>query len=81
MRRTPVAFGLRGRELQVPRGAVALSTPNWRRRQRMTHNLSDLPAPADFVAYTAAEVGRVRHQPLARVIDERKRLLEITGTE
>lgn len=87
MRRTLVAFSAipAGREFlvrvpgaaQSPLSDAELATLlNW-----MTHNLSDLPAPADFVAYTAAEVGRVRHQPLARVIDERKRLLEITGTE
>ncbi len=43
---------------------------NW-----MARNLSDLPVPADFVDYTAAEVGLARHRPLAAVREIRSRLL------
>ena len=43
---------------------------NW-----MARNLSDLPLPADFVDYTAAEVGRARHRPLAEVRRVREQLL------
>ena len=43
---------------------------NW-----MARNLSDLPVPADFVDYTAAEVGVARHRPLAAVREIRSRLL------
>ena len=43
---------------------------NW-----MARNLSDRPLPADFVDYTAAEVGRFRHEPLADVAAARARLV------
>ena len=43
---------------------------NW-----MARNLSDVPVPADFVDYTAAEVGGARHRPLAAVREARSRLL------
>jgi hypothetical protein len=87
MRRTLVAFSAvpAGREFlvrvpgaaQSPLSDAELATLlNW-----MTRALSDQPVPAGFVDYTAEEVGRVRHRPLARVLDERKRLLEITGAE
>jgi hypothetical protein len=46
---------------------------NW-----MVRNLSDVPLPAAFVEYTAEEVGRARQHPLVKVIDERRRLLELT---
>jgi len=42
---------------------------NW-----MARALSDLPLPAGFVDYTAAEVGRFRHEPLADVAAARARL-------
>jgi mono/diheme cytochrome c family protein len=44
---------------------------NW-----MARNLSDVPLPAGFVDYTAAEVGSVRHRPLPAVRELRGRLLE-----
>jgi hypothetical protein len=43
---------------------------NW-----MVRNLSDVPLPAGFVDYTAAEVGLARHRPLAAVREVRSRLL------
>jgi hypothetical protein len=43
---------------------------NW-----MAHNLSDIPVPPDFVDYTADEVGRARHRPLASVREARALLL------
>jgi mono/diheme cytochrome c family protein len=43
---------------------------NW-----MVRNLSDVPVPATFVDYTADEVGRARHRPLAAVRDTRATLL------
>jgi cytochrome c553 len=43
---------------------------NW-----MARNLSDLPVPNDFVAYSVAEVARFRHQPLAATMATRARLL------
>jgi mono/diheme cytochrome c family protein len=43
---------------------------NW-----MARNLSDVPLPAGFVDYTAAEVGLARHRPLAAVREARNRLL------
>jgi hypothetical protein len=43
---------------------------NW-----MARNLSDLALPRDFLSYTAAEVGRSRTHPLARVGEIRARLL------
>ena len=43
---------------------------NW-----MARNLSDVPVPADFVDYTADEVGRVRHRPLVGVREARGLLL------
>lgn len=46
---------------------------NW-----MVRNLSDVPVPAGFVDYTAAEVGQARQHPLVKVVDERRRLLELT---
>ena len=47
---------------------------NW-----MARNLSDLPLPADFVDYTADEVARFRHAPLADVAAERARLAGVAG--
>ena len=47
---------------------------NW-----MVHNLSDIAVPEAFVDYTAAEVGRVRHQPLVGVAAARAKLLEQVG--
>lgn len=44
---------------------------NW-----MARNLSDVSLPADFVDYSAAEVGRSRHHPLARVRETRASLLK-----
>jgi hypothetical protein len=43
---------------------------NW-----MARNLSDIAVPADFVDYTAAEVGRARHRPLVGVREARELLL------
>jgi hypothetical protein len=43
---------------------------NW-----MVRNVSDVPLPAGFVDYTAAEVGLARHRPLAAVREVRSRLL------
>ena len=43
---------------------------NW-----MVRNLSDVPMPAEFVDYTAEEVGRARHRPLVGVRAARDRLL------
>jgi len=85
MRRTLVKFSAlpEGREflVRVPGAAQApLSDAdlailmNW-----MVRNLSELPVPADFVEYTAAEVGRVRHQPLVKVVDLRRELLTLAG--
>lgn len=47
---------------------------NW-----MARSLSDVPLPADFVDYTAEEVARWRHEPLAAVKSERERLLHAAG--
>jgi hypothetical protein len=84
MRGTLVPFSAipAGREylLRVPGAAQAplsdadlAALMNW-----MVRNLSDLSLPADFVDYTAAEVGRARHRPLVRTVAERGRLLELT---
>lgn len=43
---------------------------NW-----MVRNLSDVPVPEGFVDYTADEVGRARHRPLAAVRAARTALL------
>jgi hypothetical protein len=43
---------------------------NW-----MARNLSDLAVPSGFADYTAAEVGSLRHRPLAKVSEIRARLL------
>jgi mono/diheme cytochrome c family protein len=43
---------------------------NW-----MARNLSDVPLPESFVDYTADEVGRARHRPLASVRAARGLLL------
>jgi hypothetical protein len=43
---------------------------NW-----MVRNLSDLPVPDGFRDYTADEVTRVRHKPLAAVREVRSQLL------
>jgi mono/diheme cytochrome c family protein len=85
MRRTLVHFSMlpEGREyiLRVPGVAQSplsdLETAallNW-----LAHNLSDVPPPADFLDFTAAEVGRFRRQPLAAVQATRARLLETIG--
>ncbi len=44
---------------------------NW-----MARALSDLPPAADFVDYTAEEVARFRHEPLADVAAARARVLK-----
>ena len=44
---------------------------NW-----MARSLSELSLPAGFVEYTAAEVGRFRHEPLADVAAARARLVK-----
>jgi hypothetical protein len=44
---------------------------NW-----MARNLSDLTLPPGFADYSEAEVQSLRHRPLARVSDERARLLK-----
>jgi cytochrome c553 len=85
MRRTLVKFSAmpEGREFlvrvpgaaQSPLSDADLATlMNW-----MVRNLSELPVPGDFVEYTAAEVGRVRHQPLVQVVEQRRRLLTLAG--
>jgi hypothetical protein len=85
MRKTLVQFSMlpAGREylLRVPGVAQSplsdLETAallNW-----LARNLSDVPPPADFVDFTAAEVGRLRHQPLAAVQATRARLLVTMG--
>jgi mono/diheme cytochrome c family protein len=59
---------------QSPLSDADLATlMNW-----MVRNLSDLPLPAGFDDYTAAEVGRARQRPLVQVVAERRRLLELT---
>jgi hypothetical protein len=45
---------------------------NW-----LVRNLSDAPVPGDFLDFTAAEVGRYRHQPLVDVALPRARLLKV----
>ena len=60
---------------QSPLGDAELAALlNW-----MVHNLSDVPVPEAFVEYSAAEVGRVRHQPLVGVAAARARLLQQIG--
>jgi hypothetical protein len=44
---------------------------NW-----MARNLSDVKLPPGFADYSEAEVQSLRHRPLARVSDERTRLLK-----
>jgi hypothetical protein len=81
VRRTLVSFSAtaEGRDfvLRVPGVAQAplsdteiAALLNW-----MARNLSDLPLPGGFVDYTADEVGRARHRPLAAVREVRSRLL------
>jgi hypothetical protein len=85
VRGTLVPFAMRadGRDFLVRVPGVAQSPLsdeetaallNW-----MARNLSDVPLPADFVDFTAAEVGRWRHQPLATVSATRARLLKATA--
>jgi|SRR5277367_1460420 len=85
MRQTLVHFSMvpEGREylLRVPGVAQSplsdLETAtllNW-----LARNLSDVPPPANFIDFTAEEVGRFRHQPLAAVRTTRARLLETIG--
>jgi len=47
---------------------------NW-----MARNLSDQWVPPRFTDYTAAEVGSLRHRPLAKVSEIRARLLKSAG--
>ena len=47
---------------------------NW-----LARNLSDVPVPAGFVDYTAAEVGLARQHPLAGVRELRAKLLTRVG--
>jgi len=81
VRRTLVPFSAlaEGRDfvLRVPGVAQApladaeiAALLNW-----MARNLSDVPVPPDFVDYTADEVGRARHRPLASVREARGLLL------
>jgi mono/diheme cytochrome c family protein len=49
---------------------------NW-----MARNLSDLTVPSGFTDYTAAEVGSLRHRPLAKVSEIRARLLTAAGVK
>jgi hypothetical protein len=81
VRRTLVPFSAtpEGRDfvMRVPGVAQAPLTDaevaallNW-----MARNLSDVPVPAGFIDYTAAEVGLARHRPLAAVREVRTRLL------
>jgi hypothetical protein len=85
MRRTLVPFSMvpEGREyiLRIPGVAQSplsdqdtATLLNW-----LARNLSDVPPPADFVEFTAAEVARFRHQPLAATRSTRARLLEMVG--
>jgi mono/diheme cytochrome c family protein len=82
LRRTLVQFSLtaEGREfiLRVPGVAQSSLSDqetaallNW-----MARNLSDVPPPREFVDYTDAEVGRLRHRPLAAVTRVRERLMK-----
>ena len=84
VRHTLVPFAMRadGRDFLVRVPGVAQSPLsdeetaallNW-----MARNLSDVPLPADYVDFTAAEVGRWRHQPLATVAATRARLLKVS---
>jgi mono/diheme cytochrome c family protein len=83
IRRTLVLFSAlpEGREylLRVPGVAQATLSDqdlaalmNW-----MVRNLSDVPLPQNFAEFTAAEVGTARRQPLAAVIAQRARLLDL----
>lgn len=85
LRRTMVRFSMlgEGREfvLRVPGVAQSSLTDeqtatllNW-----IARNLSDLPLPSNYVDYTAAEVGRFRHRPLAAVRIFRERLSKTLG--
>jgi hypothetical protein len=47
---------------------------NW-----MARHLSDVPVTADFVDFSAAEVARFRHRPLADVGATRARLVLALG--
>lgn len=49
---------------------------NW-----MARNLSDLKVPPGFIDYSAAEVGSLRHRPLAKVSELRARLLKASGVK
>ena len=82
LRRTLVRFSMAadGREfiLRVPGVAQSSLSDqetaallNW-----IARNLSDVPLPGDFIDYTAAEVGRFRHRPLASVSAVRERLMQ-----
>ena len=56
---------------QAPLGDAEIAALlNW-----MARNLSDVPLPAGFIDYTAAEVGLARHRPLPAVREVRNRLL------
>jgi hypothetical protein len=85
MRQTLVHFSMlpEGREylLRVPGVAQSplsdLETAallNW-----LARNLSDVRPPADFIDFTAEEVGRFRHQPLAAVQATRANLLKLVA--
>ncbi len=49
---------------------------NW-----MARNLSDLPLPSGFVAYSAAEVQRSRSHPLSQVRSARARLMKAAAAQ
>lgn len=49
---------------------------NW-----MTRNLSDLPLPPGFIAYSAAEVQRSRSHPLSQVRSVRARLMRAAAAQ
>ncbi len=81
MRQTLVPFSAtaEGREfvMRVPGVAQApladaelAALLNW-----MARNLSDVPLPADFVDYTAAELAGMRRRPLVKIRETRSRLL------
>jgi mono/diheme cytochrome c family protein len=76
----PFAMLAEGREYVIRVPGVAQSTLsdedtaallNW-----MARHLSNVPLPAGFADFTAAEVARSRHQPLPAVKEARARLLE-----
>jgi hypothetical protein len=49
---------------------------NW-----MARNLSDLPLPPGFVAYSSAEVQRARSHPLSQVRSARARLMKAAAAQ